>query len=108
MVHPHPRSKAKTFLGVRDFSAAGAGARGGPHRLHEAVEVGLGPGLLPAVTLLQGSHELVAVAFRAVQVVVGEIAPEPLGISLDLLPASLEDVVGCHRWSPFIRGRTGR
>jgi hypothetical protein len=74
---------------VRSLRAAGRGA----DALGEGVELPLGVVLLPAVALLKGADQLVAVALGAVEIVVGELAPGALHVALELLPAAFEDVV---------------
>src|SRR5260370_417773 len=84
------------FPAVADWLVFVLGNPGlGADALGPAVELGLGLLLLVAVALLQGSHQLVAVAGGALEVVVGQLAPEALSLSLELFPLPLEDVV-CH------------
>src|SRR5947199_10481263 len=83
-------------------------SRLGAHGIDPLVEVRFGPGLLPAVTLLESADQLVAVPRGVVPVVVGELAPGTLGLALELLPASLEDVCGgghedSFQWFPLDR-----
>src|SRR6185295_11427946 len=99
---PHDRPSLLSAGAEGSGILARSGPDRRPDRLEKPVEVGFGPGLLPAVPLLEGADQLVLVALGLVEVVVGELAPEPLGIALELLPASFKDVV-VHGRDSFLR-----
>src|SRR4051794_9067333 len=69
-------------------------SRIGAHGVDPAVEIRLGPALLPPIPLLERADHFVAVPLGTIPVVVGELAPHTLGFALELLPASFEDVSG--------------
>jgi hypothetical protein len=66
----------------------------------ELADFGLGLLLGLAVAFLDQPGELVLVAFGLVKLVIGQLAPEDLGLAFHLLPFA-GDLVVVHRRSPL-------
>src|SRR5262245_48969919 len=72
------------------------------HGLDPVIDLALGLILGVAVALLQTTGELGALALDDIQIVVGELAPFLLGLTLELFPVTF-DAIPIHVESPIRR-----